>query len=130
MHADFQRVKMDQEIHVDVPLHFLNAEECVGVKQDGGMVSHVMSSLSISCLPGDLPEFIAVDVLNMNLGDSIHMSDLQLPKGVRIPELGQGDDHDQVVVSVVVTRANIEKDDETEEAESADDSDSEESPEE
>ena len=108
MHADFLRVQMDQEIQVEVPLHFLNEENCVGVKQDGGMVSHVMSSLVITCLPGDLPEFIEVDVLELNLGSSLHMTDLQLPKGVSIPELVQGEDHDQVVVSVVITRATTE----------------------
>ncbi|HIG44351.1 MAG: 50S ribosomal protein L25/general stress protein Ctc [bacterium] len=119
MHADFLRVKMDQEIHVEVPLHFLNEENCVGVKQDDGMVSHVMSSLSISCLPGDLPEFIEVDVLELNLGSSLHMSDLQLPTGVTIPELGQGEDHDQVVVSVIITRATAEEDEVTDKDEEA-----------
>lgn len=110
---------MDQEIHVEVPLHFLNEENCVGVKQDDGMVSHVMSSLSISCLPGDLPEFIEVDVLELNLGSSLHMSDLQLPTGVTIPELGQGEDHDQVVVSVIITRATAEEDEVTDKDEEA-----------
>jgi large subunit ribosomal protein L25 len=130
MHADFLRVKMDQEIHVDVPLHFMNEEDCVGVKQDGGMVSHQMSSLQVTCLPGDLPEFIEVDVLDMVIGSALHMSDLQLPSGVTIPELSQGDDHDQVVVSVTVTRAIIEESDEGDDATAADsetDSDSEES---
>jgi len=118
MHADFLRVQMDQEIHVDVPLHFLNEEDCVGVKQDGGMISHVMTSLQISCLPGNLPEFIAVDVADINLGSSLHMSDLVLPEGVTVPELSLGEDHDQVVVSVVTTRATLE-DIEIEEAEDA-----------
>ena len=97
LHADFQRVQMDQEIHVDVPLHFLNEE---------------------TCLPGALPEYIQVDVENIQLGSALHMSDLVLPDGVTVPELIQGGDHDQVVVSVISTRASLEA---TEE-ESVDDS--------
>ena len=116
MHADFLRVQMDHEIHVDVPLHFLNEENCVGVKQDGGMVSHVMTSLQIACLPGDLPEYIEIDVQEMNLGDSLHMSELTLPSGVTIPELAHGEDHDQVVVSCIATRATKEDDEEDAEA--------------
>ncbi|MFT7688731.1 MAG: large subunit ribosomal protein L25 [Candidatus Azotimanducaceae bacterium] len=116
MHADFLRVQMDQQIQVDVPLHFLNEEECVGVKQEGGMVSHVMTSLHISCLPGDLPEYIEVDVLEMVLGTTLHMSELTMPSGVTIPELAHGEDHDQVVVSVTTTRATKEDDDEDSEA--------------
>ncbi|MBL4679209.1 MAG: 50S ribosomal protein L25/general stress protein Ctc [Pseudomonadales bacterium] len=111
MHADFQRVQMDREINVDLPLHFLNEDLCVGVKQDGGMVSHTMTSIQITCLPGDLPEYIEVNVENMLLGDSLHMSDLILPEGVTIPELAHGEDHDQVVVSVTASRAAIEEED-------------------
>ena len=91
---------MDQAIVVEVPLHFLNAEDCVGVRQGGGNVSHNMTSVEINCLPGDLPEFIEVDILNLNIGDSIHMSELVLAKDLTIPSLQQGADHDHVVVSV------------------------------
>ena len=108
MHADFLRVQMDHEITVEVPLHFLNEESSLGVKRDGGMVSHVMSSVTIACLPADLPEFIEVDIANLALGDSIHMSDIVLPKGVAIPELALGADHNQVIVSIHATRATIE----------------------
>ena len=108
MHADFLRVRMDQEITVEVPLHFLNEEAALGVKRDGGMVSHVMSSLEIACLPADLPEYIEVDVLELALGDSIHMDEVKLPSGVTIPALGLGDDHNQVVVSINASRATIE----------------------
>jgi large subunit ribosomal protein L25 len=111
MHADFLRVRMDQEITVEVPLHFLNEEAAVGVKRDGGMVSHVMSSLEIACLPSDLPEYIEIDVLELALGDSIHMSEVKLPNGVTIPALGLGEDHDQVVVSINASRATVEADD-------------------
>ena len=120
MHADFQRVRMDVEISVEVPFHFLNEDICIGVKQEGGTVSHVMSTVQINCLPGDLPEYIAIDVENLNIGDVIHLSEIKLPKGVEIPELDLGEDHDQVVVSVIASRAELEEEDDDAEAPSAD----------
>jgi len=112
LHADFQRVRMDVAISVEVPFHFANEEVCVGVKQDGGTVSHVMSTVQISCLPGNLPEYIEIDIAALNIGDSIHLSEVVLPEGVEVPELELGGDHDQVVVTVIATRATIEEDDE------------------
>ena len=100
MHADFLRILMDQEITVEVPLHFINEETCVGVRQGGGNISHNMTSVEITCLPGDLPEFIEVDVEDVDVGSSIHMSELVLPQGLVIPSLQLGPDHDHVVVSV------------------------------
>ncbi|MFT4677605.1 MAG: large subunit ribosomal protein L25 [Patiriisocius sp.] len=120
MHADFQRVRMDVEISVDLPFHFTNEDICIGVKQEGGTVSHVMSTVQITCLPGDLPEYIAVDVGNLNVGDVIHLSEITLPKGVVIPELELGDDHDQVVVSVMASRTDVDEDEEGADAPSAD----------
>ena len=99
MHADFLRILMDQEITVEVPLHFVNEETCVGVRQGGGNISHNMTSVEITCLPGDLPEFIEVDVEDVDVGSSIHMSELVLPQGLVIPSLQLGADHDHVVVS-------------------------------
>ena len=100
MHADFLRILMDQEITVEVPLHFINEETCVGVRQGGGNISHNMTSVEITCLPGDLPEFIEVDVEDVDVGSSIHMSELVLPQGLVISSLQLGPDHDHVVVSV------------------------------
>lgn len=100
MHADFLRILMDQEITVEVPLHFVNEETCVGVRQGGGNISHNMTSVEITCLPGDLPEFVEVDVEDVDVGSSIHMSELVLPQGLVIPSLQLGADHDHVVVSV------------------------------
>ncbi len=100
MHADFLRILMDQEITVEVPLHFINEETCVGVRLGGGNISHNMTSVEITCLPGDLPEFIEVDVEDVDVGSSIHMSELVLPQGLVIPSLQLGPDHDHVVVSV------------------------------
>lgn len=89
LHADFQRVSANEKIHVKVPLHFINAEISPAVKLSAGIISHVVSDLDITCLPGDLPEFIDVDLSKMEIGNSLHLSDLQLPKGVT--PAGQGD---------------------------------------
>jgi large subunit ribosomal protein L25 len=81
-HVDFQRVSKDKKIHMKVPLHFINAEKSPGVKEQAGVVSHVLNELDITCLPDDLPEFIEVDLVNLAVGKSIHARDLVLPKGV------------------------------------------------
>ena len=82
MHVDFQRVDPNQKVHVRVPLHFVNAEVSPAVKLSGGVISHVMNELDVSCLPKDLPEFIEVDLSNMTEGASFHVADLKLPAGV------------------------------------------------
>ena len=112
MHADFLRIQMDQAITVEVPLHFLNEDSCLGVRQGGGNVSHNMTSIEISCLPGDLPEYIEVDIEDLNLGDAIHISGLKLADGLSIPSLQQGADHDHVVVSVNAPKRAEELDEE------------------
>ncbi|HEY9149652.1 MAG TPA: 50S ribosomal protein L25/general stress protein Ctc, partial [Gammaproteobacteria bacterium] len=99
VHMDLQRVDMNKPVHVHVPLHFINEETCVGVKA-GGMVSHEVIEVEISCLPKDLPEFIEVDIANLNVGDSLHLSDLQLPAGTSLLELARGEDHDLAVVTI------------------------------
>ncbi len=81
-HVDFQRVAKDKQIHMKVPLHFANAEHSPGVKDQGGVASHVLNELDITCFPDDLPEFIEVDLGNLTVGRSIHVRDLALPKGV------------------------------------------------
>jgi large subunit ribosomal protein L25 len=115
MHADFLRIRMDQEITVEVPLHFINEENCVGVRQGGGNISHNMTSLEITCLPGDLPEYIEVDVADVDVGGSIHMSELTLPNGLVVPSLKLGPDHDHVVVSVNAPK-RIEEEDKAEDS--------------
>ncbi|MFJ2986881.1 50S ribosomal protein L25/general stress protein Ctc [Collimonas sp. NPDC087041] len=82
LHADFQRVDAKQAIHVKVPLHFINAEVAPAVKLSGAIISHVLTELDISCLPADLPEFVEVDLTSIEVGHSIHLADLKLPKGV------------------------------------------------
>ena len=83
-HIDFQRVSEDDKIHMNVPLHFVNAEISPAVKDSGGIVSHILNELSIRCLPADLPEFIQVDLSQLTVGHSMHVRDLPLPKGVEL----------------------------------------------
>jgi large subunit ribosomal protein L25 len=82
LHADFQRVNDKQKIHVKVPLHFINAEVSPAVKLGSAIISHVMTELDITCFPRELPEFIEVDLSNMQVGQSLHLSDIKLPAGV------------------------------------------------
>ena len=113
LHADFMRVEMDQVITVEVPLRFINEDSCVGVKQGGGNISRNMASLEVSCLPGDLPEYIEVDIESVGVGESIHMSELVLPDTLVVPALQQGSDYDQVVVSVNAPKRAEEDSDQT-----------------
>jgi len=82
LHADFQRVAADRKIHMRVPLHFINEATSPGVKVAGGLVEHVMKELEISCLPKDLPEYLEVDLGNLQAGHSLHLSSIKLPPGV------------------------------------------------
>jgi len=102
LHVDFQRVAADRKIHMKVPLHFMNQETAPGVKTGGGTVSHVLSEIEINCLPADLPEYIEVDIGEMQAGQSLHISDLKLPQGVESVQLRGGDD--LVVVTIQVPR--------------------------
>ena len=99
LHVDFQRVSDNKEINVNVPIHFINEDKCIGVKQGGGLISHILNELEIICLPQDLPEFIEVDLENLELGNSIHISQISLPKGVR-SLLSQKTSEDPAVVAV------------------------------
>ncbi|MBS1158962.1 MAG: ribosomal protein [Proteobacteria bacterium] len=98
LHVDFQRVDATHELHIKVPLHFVNQEEGPGVKLNGGLVNHVITELDIHCLAKDLPEFIEVDLGALKVGESIHLSQLKLPEGVK---LVQHTTEDAVVVGVV-----------------------------
>jgi len=81
-HVDFQRVSKDKKIHVKVPLHFVNAAGSPGVKEQAGVITHVLNELDIECFPDDLPEFIEVDLAQITVGSSVHARELKLPKGV------------------------------------------------
>jgi large subunit ribosomal protein L25 len=88
LHADFQRVDANQKIHMKVALHFVNADVSPAVKLHSAIISHVMTELEVSCLPGKLPEFIEVDLTNIDVGHSIHVTDLVLPEGVTVLSAG------------------------------------------
>jgi large subunit ribosomal protein L25 len=100
LHADFQRVDASQPIHTKVTLHFVNADVSPAVKLSGAIVSHVLNELEVSCLPGQLPEFITVDLSTLEAGQSIHVSQLNLPEGVTVVAHGQ----DQTVATSSIPR--------------------------
>ncbi len=99
LHADFQRVKAGVEMKVTVPLHFLNEDTAVGVK-DGGQVSHLVSEVEIVCLPKNLPEYLEVDLAELVLDATLHLSDITLPEGVVIVALQGDEPHDVGVVNI------------------------------
>ena len=115
IHVDFMRVREDTALSMRVPLHFLGEDHCVGVRQGGGSLSHNLIEVEISCLPADLPEYIEVDVANLQVSESVHLSDLELPNGVTLVALAQGQDHDLPVVSVIPPRGGGDVEDEMEE---------------
>jgi large subunit ribosomal protein L25 len=98
-HIDFQRVSKDKKIHMKVPLHFVNAEKSPGVKEQGGVVNHVLNELDIVCFPDDLPEFVEIDLGSLAVGHSLHVREVALPKGV---ELSLHKDENPVLATVVV----------------------------
>ncbi len=108
LHADFQRVVAGQKLTAHVPLHFLNEATSVGVKQQGGEVSHLVTEVEVSCQPKDLPEFIEVDLANVEVGQIVHLSDIKLPKGVELVALAHG--NDLAVANIHASR--VEKDEE------------------
>ncbi len=92
VHADFVRVVAGQKLSAHVPLHFINEATAVGVKQQGGEISHTINEVEVSCLPKDLPEFIEVDMAKVEVGQTVHLSDLKLPKGIELVALAHGND--------------------------------------
>ena len=107
LHADFMRVDPDSKITLVVPIRTLNDESCIGVKVSGGQVNHLINDIEISCLASNLPEQLEIDVQEMDIGDTISLSEIKLPEGVEITILQQDEDRDQAVVSVTETREMI-----------------------
>ena len=107
LHADFQRVSSKTKLKVIIPVNFVNEEECAGVKVDGGVVAKAIREIEIMCLAGNIPESIDVDIENLNLGDSIRLTEISLQEGSEIP--GLTDETDQMVVSVNAPKA-VEED--------------------
>ncbi len=108
-HVDFQRVSADQKIHINVPLHFVNAEKSPAIKEQGGLITHVLSEIDVRCLPADLPEFVEVDLSQLAVGHSIHVRELPLPKGVE-PAL-RGNEN-PTVASAQIPKAAIAEEEE------------------
>lgn len=113
MHADFLRVSAKEKLKTNVPLHFVGEEVAPGVKA-GGVVSRQLTEVEVSCLPGDLPEYIEVNVAGMEIGDAVMLSEVVLPKGVELPALAQDEPQDEQVVSIHTAYVAAE-DEETEE---------------
>ena len=103
LHADFQRVSSKTKLKVIIPVNFLNEEECVGIKEDGGVVAKAIREIEIMCLAGNIPESIDIDIANLHLGDSLRLTEISLPEGSEIP--GLSDETDQMVVSVNAPKA-------------------------
>ncbi len=122
MHVDFMRIKNKEAITVKTQLHFINEETCPAVKQ-GGVLSKLMTEVEIKCLPADLPESIDIDLSIINLDQTLHLSDLNLPKGVEFPQGKLDDEHNLAVVSIHKPKASSTSDASTEDT-SADDTDS------
>ena len=105
IHMDLQRIVEDEVIRMNVPIHFIGEDVAVGVKVGGGKVSHLMTDVAVACLPKDLPEYLEVDVSELELDAMLYLSDIKLPKGVEIPELAQGPEHNHAIVSIHVIKA-------------------------
>ncbi len=116
MHLDFQRVNANETIRTAVPLHFLNEDTSPAGKAADVVITHELNEVTVTCLPGDLPEFIEIDLGAMVVGDIVHLSQVKLPKGVEIPELALGADHDVAVVVAKHGRVEAEPEDETDDA--------------
>lgn len=99
VHIDFQRINENEKISVKVPFHFINEETAPGVKLEGGLISHIMTEIDISCLPKDLPQYIEVDMSALSIGDSIHLSEVKVPEGVELTTLS--DENDPAITSIV-----------------------------
>jgi len=112
LHVDLQRVRDDVEMTVVLPLRYLNEETAVGVKMGGGQVIRNAVDIEVICLPGNLPSFIEVDLADLDVGDSLHLSDVKLPEGVVSTELSHGADHDQPIVSIIIPKSVSETEEE------------------
>ncbi len=116
MHLDLQRIVEDEDIRMNVPLHFLNEEDAVGVRDGGGKVAHLRTEVEVVCLPKYLPEYLDIDIAMLELDQVLNLSDITLPEGVEIPELALGPEHDHPIVSIhVIKAAPVEEEVEAEE---------------
>jgi len=108
LHVDFQRINEKEKLHVKVPFHFINEETAPGVKLEGGIVSHIMTEVDIACLPKDLPQYIEVNLGALNMGESIHLSQIQIAEGIELTPLTHG--NDAAVTSITKPKVVVETD--------------------
>ncbi len=106
LHVDLQRISATEKLHMRVPLHFVGADVAPGVKLDGGIVAHLMTEVDITCLPKDLPEFLTADLSQMQLNQSLHLSDLKLPEGVTVTSVAHGGG-DLAVATIKIVREEV-----------------------
>jgi len=106
-HIDLQRIDENKKLSVKIPFHFLNEDVAPGVKLEGGVVSHIMVDVDISCLPKDLPTYIEVDLVNLSIGDSIHLSEIKAPEGVELTALSE--ENDPIITSVSKPKVVVEE---------------------
>jgi large subunit ribosomal protein L25 len=116
-HIDLQRVLADQEIRVNVPLHFVGEEIAVGVKDEGGVISRLINDVEITCLPADLPEYLEIDVTDLELNGMMYMNEVVVPDGVTITAMAQEDAVPELVVSIHMPKEEVEEEPEVELAE-------------
>jgi large subunit ribosomal protein L25 len=107
LHVDLQRISATEKLHMRVPLHFVGQDVAPGVKQEGGIATHLMSEVDITCLPKDLPEYLEVDMSNLHLNQSLHLSDIKMPEGVVITSLAHGGD--DLAVAAITTVKVVEE---------------------
>lgn len=109
LHLDLQRVSETEKLRMNVPLHFIGEDIAPGVKQNDGIVSHLVNEVEISCLPKHLPEYLEVDISNLDVNETLHLSDIRLPEGVELIQLSHGAEYDLPVVSIHLPRAAVEE---------------------
>jgi len=114
LHLDFQRIVADEEIRMSVPIHFLNEDIAVGVKQSGGTVAHMITEVEVVCLPANLPEYLELDIGELELDQTLYLADVPLPEGVEVPELAQGPENNRGVVSIHTIKEVVEEVEEVE----------------
>lgn len=116
LHVDFQRISATEKLHIAVPIHFVGQDQAPGVKTEGGIMSHNLTEVDVSCLPADLPEYLEIDVSGMHLHDSLHLSDIKVPEGVEVTALLH-EGEDQIVATIYAPQMEVEEELEGEVAE-------------
>ena len=122
LHMDFLRISSSQELTTSIPLHFINEEQCIGVKL-GGKIFHNINEIEIRCLPKNLPEYIEVDVSKLDIGSTIHLTDIKIPKGVQLTRLLQDGSHNLSIVTVSTPKQEIEEESTEDKSEKTENSD-------